>query len=199
MTTNGQNTNSTSATAQDAVAEGELSSEQILERTVLYALEQAAEKLGQNGGFDPFTILIEGEELYLEEHPGESEEASRRSARLTVYQMERLCDAYVFCYDGYVELADDVDADGTSGADDVDADADADAEDGADADALDDGHANTRDALVAEYASKGDALAPVIALMYHRHGDHYHFDDTLYQVDEVAPLFGQGSSNAAGA
>jgi hypothetical protein len=196
MTTNERDTDGadgagdTSGAPQDAVAEGELSAEQILERTVLYALEQGAEKLGQAEGFDPFTILIDGEELYLEEHPGESEEVSRASARRTVYQMERLCDAYVFCYDGYVELADGADEDGEDGdtGDTGEVNGGADTED-----------AGTRDALIAEYASKGDEQAPIVALMYHRHGDHSHFDDTLYQIGEADTLFGQDSSGTAGA
>jgi hypothetical protein len=139
---------------QDIVAEGELGSEQILERTILYALEQAVEMLGQSGTLEPFTILIEGEELYLEDHPGENEEQSYASARRTVYQMERLCNAYVFCYDGYVDLED-----------------------------------GRSDALIVEYANKGDEAAQVIIRMYHAHGDHYHFDEELYQVGEATTLF----------
>jgi hypothetical protein len=138
----------------DIVAQGELSSEQILERVVLYAFEQGAEKLEQGLFFEPFTILIEGEELFIEEHPGEDEEESYASARRTVYQMERLCNAYVFCYDGYVTL--------------------------------DDG---TCDALVVEYANKGDEMAQIIVRIYHRHNDHYHFEESFYQVGETETLF----------
>jgi hypothetical protein len=137
------------------IAEGELRSEQILERVVLYALDQGTEKLEQSGTLEPFTILIEDEELFIEEHPGEDEEASYASARRTVYQMERLCNAYVFCYDGYV--------------------------------VLDEG---TRDALIVEYANKGDEKAQVIVRLYHSHDDHYHFDESLYQVGEAETLFG---------
>ncbi|MDR0347269.1 MAG: hypothetical protein LBH56_02715 [Coriobacteriales bacterium] len=142
------------AVALDVVGEGELNSEEILERTVLYALEQAAEALSQAGSFEPFTILIDGEELFIEEQPGNSEEDSYASARRAIYQMERICNAYVFCYDGYVDL-----------------------EDGA------------SDAVVAEFANKGDEKAQVVVMMYHLHGDHYHFDETLYQVGEADTLF----------
>jgi hypothetical protein len=141
---------------QNVVAQRELSSEQILERVILYALEQGTEKLEQSGDFDPFTILIEGEELFIEEHPGESEEQSYASARRTVYQMERLCNAYVFCYDGYVTLED-----------------------------------GTSDALVVEYANKGDEQAQIIVRMYHLHDDHRHFDEELYQVGETETLFSE--------
>jgi hypothetical protein len=144
---------------QDIVAERELSSEQILERVILYALEEGTEKLEQSGAFDPFTILIKGEELFVEEHLGENKEQSYASARRTVYQMERLCDAYVFCYDGYVTF--------------------------------DDG---TNDALVIECANKGDEKAQVITKFYHLHDDHYHFDETLYQVGEAETLFGDATT-----
>jgi hypothetical protein len=150
--------------AAEEAAQGELDAEGILGRTVLYALEQGAEKLEQNGGFEPFTILIEGEELYIEEQPGETEEQSYAAARRTVYQMERLCNAYVFCYDGFVDLEE-----------------------------------GTSDALVAEYASKGDEKAQVIVRLYHRHGDHYHFDEVLYQVGEADTLFSAGAGGAGGA
>jgi len=91
---------------EDIVAEGELDSAEILERTILYAFEQASEMLEQGGGFDPFTILIKGEELFIEDQPGDTEEESYDSARRTIFQMGELCDAYIFCYDGFVELDD---------------------------------------------------------------------------------------------
>jgi hypothetical protein len=150
------------AQQQDILAEGELSSEQILERVVLYALDQGTEKLEQSGALEPFTILIEGEELFIEEHPGETEEESFDSARRTIYQMERLCNAYVFCYDGYVTL--------------------------------DEG---TSDALIVEYANKTDEKAQVIVRLYHLHGDHYHFDESLYQVGDAETLFGALASSVS--
>jgi hypothetical protein len=150
--------------ARDVVAEGELNCEQILERAVLYALEQGAEQLEQAGEFEPFTILIEGEELFIEDQPGESEEQSYASARRTVYQMERLCNAYLFCYDGYVDLED-----------------------------------GTSDAIVVECANKGDLSARIIVRMYHRHGDHYHFDTELYEVGEADTLFSNGTKKNEGA
>jgi hypothetical protein len=143
------------AVRDDVIAKGELDTEEILERTVLYALEQGTEKLEQSGGFEPFTILIEGEELYIEEQPGETEEQSYAAARRAVYQMERLCNAYVFCYDGFVDLED-----------------------------------GTSDALVAEFARKGDEKAQIVVRLYHRHGDQLHFDEALYQVGEAETLFG---------
>lgn len=157
MTTNDQTTTGDAPDPirpDDIVAEGELNSEQVLERAVLYALEQGTEKLMQSGGFDPFLTIIKGEDLFIEDHPGETEEESYDSARRTILQMEHLCDAYAFCYDGFVEL--------------------------------DDGPS---DALIVEHASKGDESAQIIVCLYHVHGDHYHFDENLYQVGETETLF----------
>ncbi|MDR0350284.1 MAG: hypothetical protein LBH64_01885, partial [Coriobacteriales bacterium] len=62
--------------AAELSAQGELTDEEILERTVLYAFDQGAEILEQTGELEPFTILIDGEELYIEEHPGQTEKES---------------------------------------------------------------------------------------------------------------------------
>ena len=92
------------AVAADVVEESEINAERILERTILFALDEAGEQLKQSGGVEPFTVLIKGEELFVEEQPGISEEISYAAARRAVFQMENLCNAYVFCYDGYVDL-----------------------------------------------------------------------------------------------
>ncbi|MDR3053041.1 MAG: hypothetical protein LBU48_04195 [Coriobacteriales bacterium] len=108
----------TSASKQDApgdaaqkigigeLIEGEMSSEDALEKVVLYAFDEAREKLAQGGIFEPFTVIISGENLYIESHPGEDAVECFNSARKTVFQMENQADAYVFCYDGYVDLED---------------------------------------------------------------------------------------------
>ena len=141
----------------DIVSEGELTDEEVLSRTVLYTLDQGAEKLVQNGGFDPFTILISGEELFIEDQPGDTEEESYESARRTIYQMEHLCNAYTFCYDGFVELEDE-----------------------------------PGDAIVIEYANKGDKQAQIVMCLYHiDDDDEYHFDENLYQVGETETLFSE--------
>jgi hypothetical protein len=145
----------------DIVEEGELTDEEIVSRTILYAFDQGIEMLEQSGGFDPFTVVVSDDELYIEEQPGETEEESYASARRTVFQMERLCDAYAFCYDGYVNLED-----------------------------------GESDAIIVEWARKGDGAAQTLVKLYHRHGDHLHFDEELYQVGEAESLFSPSSSTA---
>ena len=89
---------------EDIAQEGELDPEEAVARTVMYAFDEGKEKLRQNGGFDPFTITVKGDELFIEEHPGDDADESYASARRTVFQMALLCETYVLCYDGYVEL-----------------------------------------------------------------------------------------------
>jgi hypothetical protein len=84
--------------------EHEISAEEAVDHMLLYAFDQAVETLEQSGDFDPFTILLKGDEFFIEDHPGEEIEACYASARRTVQQMALVASDYVFCYDGYVEL-----------------------------------------------------------------------------------------------
>jgi hypothetical protein len=79
-----------------------LSEENALDKVVFYAFDEAREKLEQVGEFEPFTVILSKEEMYIEEHGGEDAAECFNSARQTVIQMSNLADAYVFCYDGYV-------------------------------------------------------------------------------------------------
>jgi len=83
---------------------GELSEDDPAESAVFFALDEAATKIEDEGSFDPFLVILQGEELFVEDQEGEEEEEIYESARQTLYQMELLADAYVFCYDGYVDL-----------------------------------------------------------------------------------------------
>jgi len=78
------------------------------DKVVLYAFDEARQKLEQAGAFEPFTVILAQEQLYVESHQGDSAVECFNSARRTVQQMADLADAYVFCYDGYVTLEDGV-------------------------------------------------------------------------------------------
>lgn len=140
---------------EDIDVEGELNSEDLLDKVILYAFDQAQQKLEQGGFVEPFTILIEGDNLKIENHTGEDAAECFESARLSIYAMDKLINAYVFCYDGYVELDDE-----------------------------------TRDALIVEYASKGDESGEALALLYTEDGDSLTFDDNLYSLGEAPTFFG---------
>lgn len=78
-----------------------------LEKVLLFSLEEAKEKLAQGSEVIPFTALVVKENLFLENHPGESAEECFNFARHTV-EHARGAAAYALCYDGYIEVDDGV-------------------------------------------------------------------------------------------
>ncbi|MEA5021006.1 MAG: hypothetical protein VB027_11675 [Gordonibacter sp.] len=77
-----------------------------LEKVLLFVLEEAKEKLTQGSDVVPFTALVVKENLFIENHPGESAEECFGFARHTV-EHARGAEAYALCYDGYIEVDDD--------------------------------------------------------------------------------------------
>jgi hypothetical protein len=75
---------------------------EVLERVMLYALKEAKNKLLKGDDVIPFTVIVVKENLFLENHPGDSVEECFADAEHTVKGV-RGADAYTFCYDGYVE------------------------------------------------------------------------------------------------
>ena len=78
---------------------------EILEKVLLFSLEEAKEKMLQGEDVVPFTALVVKENLFLENHPGESAEECFNYARHTV-EHARGAAAYALCYDGYIEVDD---------------------------------------------------------------------------------------------
>ena len=76
---------------------------EILEKVLLFSLDEAKQKLTQSNEVVPFTALAVKENLFIENHPGESVEACFNAARHTV-QHAQGAQAYALCYDGYVEV-----------------------------------------------------------------------------------------------
>lgn len=86
----------------EAVEEEVLEIPEILEKVLLFTLEEGRDKMEQGADVVPFTALVVKENLFIESHPGESSEECRAFARHTV-EGARGAEAYAFCYDGYVE------------------------------------------------------------------------------------------------
>lgn len=129
-----------------------------LDKVVLYAFDEARQKLEQGSDVEPFTVILAGENLFIESHPGDDIVECFNSARKTIFDMELLADAYVFCYDGYIQL--------------------------------DEG---TRDALIAERATKDDEVGEAFALLYRidEDGDgSIEFEETIFGLGEAPSLFG---------
>lgn len=75
---------------------------EILEKVIIFSLEETKEKMLKGEEPTPFTALVVKENLFLENHPGESAEECFAFAKHTV-EGARGADAYAFCYDGYLE------------------------------------------------------------------------------------------------
>ncbi len=75
---------------------------EILEKALLYSLEEAKKKLNDKKDVVPFTSLVVRENLFIETHPANSSEECFNLARHTV-EGARGANAYALCYDGYVD------------------------------------------------------------------------------------------------
>lgn len=73
-----------------------------LDKIVLYALDEAMEKLKQSGEVEPFTVILHEENLFVESHPGDDAVECFNAAAAAVKLLEHAMDAYVFVYDGYI-------------------------------------------------------------------------------------------------
>ncbi|MCL2632793.1 MAG: hypothetical protein FWD45_06915 [Coriobacteriia bacterium] len=91
---------------QDEEIIGELNEDDPVERAVFIALDEAANKLDEQGDFEPFLIIVQGDEIHIEEQEGDDEEEVIAAARQTVLQMQHVADAYILTYDGFVDLDD---------------------------------------------------------------------------------------------
>lgn len=78
---------------------------EILEKVLLYTLDEAKQKLSSGDDLVPFTALVVKENLFIETHPGDTSQECYAQAQHTV-ENARGADAYALCYDGYVETDD---------------------------------------------------------------------------------------------
>lgn len=76
-----------------------------LEKVLLFALDEAKQKMSQQADVIPFTTLVVKENLFIETHPGDNAEECFNYAKHTV-KGARGADAYAFCYDGFVDTDD---------------------------------------------------------------------------------------------
>ncbi len=80
---------------------------EILERVLLYAINEGKQKMLEGEEVTPFTALVVHESVFIETHPGNEAQECFNLAQHTV-QGARGASAYAFCYDGYVETSEGV-------------------------------------------------------------------------------------------
>ena len=78
---------------------------EILEKVLVFSLEEAKEKMLNGADVVPFTSLVVKENFFIENHPGDSVEECFAFAKHTV-ENARGADAYAFVYDGYIDTDD---------------------------------------------------------------------------------------------
>ena len=89
---------------EEYIAEGaELNESNALDKIVLLALDEAMEKFEQGGELEPFTVILHGDNLHIESHPGEDAAEYFNAAAKAVQNLAHVMQAYVFAYDGYIE------------------------------------------------------------------------------------------------
>lgn len=79
----------------------------VLKMIVQRTLDMAADKMEKGEDLVPFTALVAGEDIFLEQHDAPTPEEIYAKARREV-QGARGASAYALCYDGYLELEDGV-------------------------------------------------------------------------------------------
>ena len=73
----------------------------IVANVLLFALDEAKDKMSKGEEVIPFTCLVVKQNLFIESHPGNSSDECFAYARHTV-EGALGADAYGFCYDGYI-------------------------------------------------------------------------------------------------
>ena len=73
-----------------------------LEKVLLFALDEAKQKMLQGADVIPFTALVVKDNLFIETHPGDDSQECFAAAKHTV-EGARGAEAYALCYDGYIE------------------------------------------------------------------------------------------------
>ncbi len=79
---------------------------ELLSKVVYFALDEAKQKLEQAHEFVPFTVLADAENLFIETHPGETDVECFSSAYKTISGAAEAINAYIICYDGFLDTDD---------------------------------------------------------------------------------------------
>lgn len=84
------------------VQEETLELDEILEKITFYCFEEAKENINADGECAPFTVVVDGDQMFVENHPGDDVETCRANALHTVKSSSSFASHYAFCYDGFL-------------------------------------------------------------------------------------------------
>lgn len=80
-----------------------LEMDEVQEQVIMYCIEEAKEKLIATGTFEPFTVVVAGEDMTIETHPGDDPEAIQKAAKSAVSSASSFATHYCFCFDGFLD------------------------------------------------------------------------------------------------
>lgn len=79
-----------------------LEMDEILEKILFYSLDQAQAKLEAGEELTPFTVIVDGDQMFEETFPGDDVMTCRHAAESAVKSASAFASHYVFCYDGFI-------------------------------------------------------------------------------------------------
>lgn len=82
-----------------------------LQKILFYSIDEALGKLEKEDTYVPFTVTLAGEDIFLDKQDAEEVDECFALAKEAVNLIAHIADAYVFCYDGYIELEDGTESD----------------------------------------------------------------------------------------
>lgn len=79
-----------------------LEMDDILERITFYSLDEAQKKLEAGDECAPFTVIVDGDQMFEETFPGDDVMTCRHAAESNVKSSSAFSSHYAFCYDGFL-------------------------------------------------------------------------------------------------
>ncbi len=142
--------------------------DETMEHVLSYCLDEAQNKKIELGSFDPFTVIVEGENMHIETYPDEDPEIARANAEAQIRTASSFATHYALCYDGYVEAEEE--------------------ETGKEADL---------DGIIVECAQRDMDEAMAIVLIYDEDGDRIEFSEEAGYAGPAEFLFVKDAVKAA--
>lgn len=79
-----------------------LEMDDVLERITFYCFEQAQGKLEAGDECTPFTVVVDGDQMFEETFPADDIVSCRKGAEANVKSSSSFSSHYAFCYDGFL-------------------------------------------------------------------------------------------------
>lgn len=79
-----------------------LEMDDILEKITFYSFDEAKKHIAEEGSVTPFTVVVQGDEMFVEEYPEEDVVTCRKNAEANVKSSSSFSTHYAFCYDGFL-------------------------------------------------------------------------------------------------